>query len=228
MTRLRHVALLLVCVWFHRFVSGGDLIEYVTPGEQCNGFIIEIGDQYHVSAQLQDGHYMASVDCIISFRSHNPDDKMFVRILRMDIDFTSRCTADGLYIYDGTTMDSNLLNANDYGICGDSLSLPNYYKTTSNEVGIRFVSDDQSNDGIGFELVVTPYYEVETEEECVNGFKCLSDTKCMSKDVECNGKTQCADGSDEPSYCSQGVGRNILSPLLFTVVVVSSILHIVL
>ncbi|XP_070574590.1 procollagen C-endopeptidase enhancer 1-like [Ptychodera flava] len=189
--------------WLNKLVHA-EMLDYSIPGEQC-GYIIERGNQYRIMTAVEGDPptYPDNVNCVIGFRT-DASMKFFLRILSMDLEFSSQCANDALLIYDGVTDADPLLIGHGYGICGDSLSLPNYYKSTGNEISIKFVTNSADNQGKGFKLVLTPYEQANNETStCDNSddFMCLGDLKCMIRDVECNGETQCADGSDEPSNC---------------------------
>ncbi|XP_006822213.2 uncharacterized protein LOC100367478 [Saccoglossus kowalevskii] len=195
-------------------------LEDVMPGEQCT-FISTTSDQYRIVTVVDEhGNYESDVSCKISFRT-DESKKFFLRVTRMDMEFSNQCASDSLRIYDGTSENDASLTGNAYGICGRSLSLPNYFYSTGNAVSVQFVTDNANNNGEGFDILVTAYKPVDSTEECedVDGFLCLDGSKCMSKNVYCNGHSQCAEGSDEPTTCSNVSGRASISSFLlaFTV-----------
>ncbi|XP_072018800.1 uncharacterized protein [Amphiura filiformis] len=175
--------------------------EYEIPGEAC-GSVVELGDQYKVFSKLKDGTYIPNTDCSITFRT-NDYDRWYIRVTGFNIDFTNRCNEDKLLIYNiGAVQD--LVIETDYGLCGYTKSLPNYYYTKNDTVKVQFVTNNANTGGrnfTGFELLLTPFNDYKEGAHC-DGFRCKMSKKCIPNDAFCNGEYQCDDYvSDEPTGC---------------------------
>ncbi|PIK55447.1 hypothetical protein BSL78_07607, partial [Apostichopus japonicus] len=169
------------------------------PGEACGGgYIIGTGDQYEVHAAVEEttGHYLPNVSCSLQFRTENYE-AFFIRIIKFNVESSRSCENDALFLYDGVEDPEKLMTETTHGLCGESLSLPNYFTTTAGDLTIKFRTD-YANEAGGFTMFVTPFSK---NEECDGGFQCLKDKKCMTPDAKCNGANQCKDGSDEPKNC---------------------------
>lgn len=165
------------------------------PGEAC-GYIIELGDQYRVTTDTIEGgeEYLSNVSCSMKFRTKS-NHAFFIRISKFNLETSNKCANDVLMLYDGPDEKSDPMTVNDYGLCGQTLGLPNYFQTSSKDFTLNFRTDG-ANQYLGFELYITPFT---TNTSCEDGLKC--DKICVTKDAKCNGYHQCKDGSDEPEGC---------------------------
>ncbi|XP_072024425.1 uncharacterized protein [Amphiura filiformis] len=178
--------------------------EYEMPGETCGG-VVEMFDQYKVFSKLKDGTYVPDTDCSITFRTHDYD-RWYIRVTGFNIDFTNRCNEDKLLIYNIEKEVQDLVIETDYGLCGTTKSLPNYYYTKNDTVKVQFVTNNANTNNknfTGFELLITPFKDYKEGAYCDadDGFRCKLSKKCIPKDAFCNGEYQCEDASDEPTGC---------------------------
>lgn len=66
------------------------------------------------------------------------------------------CENDALFLYDGVEDPEKLMTETIHGLCGESLSLPNYFTTTAGDLTIKFRTD-YANEAGGFTMFVTPF-----------------------------------------------------------------------
>ncbi len=65
-----------------------------------------------------------------------------------------------MYLYDGgREEETQIMSPNKHALCGTTLSLPNYFTSTSHEVTLKFVTDGANNSYRGFTVLVTPFEE---------------------------------------------------------------------
>ncbi|XP_071490257.1 low-density lipoprotein receptor-related protein 12-like [Diadema antillarum] len=203
------VEYMTICVlWLIVSGSSSKLGQYYMPGEQC-GYIIDSGDQFKVNSvgnDREEGHrsYPANVSCTITFRT-KPDKKFFMLVTKFGIENSRDCQKDGLFLYNGhAAISENMIrSASRNGLCGEPLSLPNYFSSEANEVAVKFVTDATDNDYRGFQLVLTPYWQSDGQtKNCSSSeFTCVKSDKCITIDAKCNNVYNCADGTDEPETC---------------------------
>ncbi|XP_033626572.1 low-density lipoprotein receptor-related protein 12-like [Asterias rubens] len=203
LSRATGVIPLIIFLTFTAARGGSSLKTYTMPGDAC-GYVVTNGDQFKVVSKQSpvEGHpdqssYQADVSCSIIFRTR-PGKRNFLRLSKFEVETSRRCTKDGLYLYDGGREEkSKIMSANQHALCGTTLSLPNYFTSTSHEVTLKFVTDGGNNSYKGFTVLVTPFEDTDT----CDGFTCLLTKRCITKDAVCNSEYQCEDGSDEPDNC---------------------------
>lgn len=192
----------------------GKITEYVMPSETC-GYIVDRGDQFKLSSVRDPApdittsdqavatyvpSYPDSVDCEISFRT-TPDKRFFMRITHFQLELSTQCQNDALLLYDGASSNEGQLvnNINPNGLCGLTLSLPNYFYSKGNDVTVRFKTNERNNSYSGFVMLLTPYWLPADGANCTEDeMTCKLSGKCFTKDAYCNSVNQCEDSSDEP------------------------------
>lgn len=218
-----HFYILVGLVFFFQVIEGHSRkheLELVTmPGDACS-YIKEEREQYQVISAGNgdnDSKYQSNVTCSITFRGKE-DEKFIIRITKFALQFSNLCSQDALYIYDGINDNAEMLTKHGYGLCGETMSLPNYFTSSGGAVTIKFVTD-RKTESEGFSLYVTPF----TKTANCTGFLCTESQKCISKHARCNRAFQCEDGSDEPPNCSLAESLVSSTPRVLLLVVLAAV-----
>ncbi|CAF1512368.1 unnamed protein product [Rotaria magnacalcarata] len=141
-----------------------------------------------ISLQLTSGSkYKPNVNCTVKFRTAQPSQRLIVTMEKMDI---ADCPGDLLKIYDG----KNLLNMDTKKQCGSPASFTVTSSTT--QVSITFTSNAASESS-GFQASIALHFPmIASCPQDLGVFQCKN-KNCVSKQLECDGRNHCGDGTDE-------------------------------
>ncbi|XP_782482.2 uncharacterized protein LOC577140 [Strongylocentrotus purpuratus] len=151
-----------------------------------------------IISHLGTTHYADNKDCQVTI-SVAPGKRLFLRFDRFDITDSVNCFQDEVLVYDGTTISSPMLTGRLYGLCG---SLPRQYRTmhsSSNEVTVRFITDDVTSDNQGFAISYVSYVPTSAADasDSNNCFACRESSMCIDRHLMCDNLWHCPEGSDE-------------------------------
>ncbi|CAF3397358.1 unnamed protein product [Rotaria socialis] len=141
-----------------------------------------------ISLQLTSGSkYKPNANCTVRFRTAQPSQRLIITMEKMDI---TDCPGDLLKIYDG----KNLLNMDTKQQCGTSASFTVTSSTT--QVSITFTSNAASESS-GFQAAIALHFPMIASCPQNLGFFQCKNKNCISKQLECDGRNHCGDGTDE-------------------------------
>ncbi|CAF4563795.1 unnamed protein product [Rotaria sp. Silwood2] len=145
-----------------------------------------------ISLQLtSNSKYKRGFNCTVKFRTAQPSQRLIITIEKMDI---IDCPGDSLRIYDGTT----LLNKDSETQCG---SPPSFTFTTSTTQLSMIFTSNSAVESSGFQAAIALHFPMIASCPQSLGFFQCKNKNCISKQLKCNGRNHCGDGTDE-TLCS--------------------------
>ncbi|XP_076339796.1 uncharacterized protein LOC143240738 isoform X3 [Tachypleus tridentatus] len=199
-----------------------------------NGDFAERNKYYHMSTlcvqdrfvplyKMIDGAVLTSeseneLKCVVTFQTDSILQRFMLRFERLALD----CN-DHLYVFDG---DHAYANYKADLSCRSTRADVGTIFTQSNFVTLKYVTDEWSQSGNGFKLIITAFKD--SAIGC-RDFRCLNNF-CISQELMCDGVNHCGDNSDETSHADcvdkttsgqiMGLGVSIFVAIIVSIIIV--------
>ncbi|UJR09557.1 hypothetical protein I4U23_013793 [Adineta vaga] len=177
-------------------IHAGKSLEKYYMDKMCgsDALVLDGDNKPGISFQLTTNNkYKPNMDCTVKFRTAQPTQRLIITVEKMDI---TDCSGDSLLIYDGTT----LINKNPKQQCGS----PGLYTFTSSSTQVSMVfKSNAAIESTGFQIAVALHFPMIASCPQSLGFYQCKNRNCISKQLQCDGRNHCGDGTDE-NQCSIG------------------------